>query len=63
MKKVEDYPILLGPKEVAEILNVSQPTVYKYFQHNVIPSVKLSGSRRVSREIFFNWLIESHNKG
>lgn len=62
MKKIDEYPIVLGPKEVAEILKISTSTAYRYFQVQIIPSVQMGGSRRVARDVFFDWLINSHKE-
>lgn len=52
----EQYPLVLKPKHVAEILGVSLPSAYEYMRHTDFPSFKLHGSVRVMRDKLFDWL-------
>ena len=64
---IKDYPLVLKAPQVAEILNVSVPTVYRYMRQEGFPSVKMKGRQaavRVMRDALYAWLIEqSGEKG
>lgn len=40
----------MSPLEVAELLGVSRRTVYRWLRDGEIPSVKVAGTRRISRQ-------------
>ena len=62
-KSVEDYPLILTAKHIAEILSVSKPTVYEWMKHEDFPVLPIPGRiRRVHRDEFFDWLINRNRK-
>lgn len=52
------YPIILTANHVSEILGVSKRIVYEIMGAKDFPLLDLGrkGSKRVERDIFFNWL-------
>ncbi|AFQ29632.1 helix-turn-helix domain-containing protein [Bacillus thuringiensis] len=55
-EKVNDYPIILNVDHVAQILAVSNSTVYEIMRHKGFPLINIGNRKRVLREEFFNWL-------
>lgn len=53
---VNDYPAVLNVDHVAQILDVSNSTVYEIMRHKGFPLIKIGNRKRVLREEFFNWL-------
>lgn len=53
-RRIKYYDI----KEVAEMLKVAKPTVYKWCSNNEIPNVKIGGAVRIPIERFHNFLKE-----
>lgn len=63
-KDIKSYPMTLKPKDVAEIMNVSLPTAYRYMKDEDFPSVKRPGrAPRVLRDVLYAWLLENSNIG
>lgn len=67
-ERFADPPLLLRPRQVAELLNLSRSKVYEMGQRGELPGwMKLSGSIRVHRPTLEAWLAEeaapSHWKG
>lgn len=63
MNKNETQPLLLRGAEVAETLGISRALAYRWMQGNILPIVRVSGSRsiRVPREALLKW-IESNTQ-
>lgn len=62
-KRQEEYPLTLRASHVAEIMDVSTPTAYKYMAHPEFPKPSLPGSiARVDRDIFFEWWRGRHRQ-
>lgn len=40
----------MSPREVAELLGVSRRTIYRWLRTRELPSVKVAGTRRISRD-------------
>jgi hypothetical protein len=55
-KKVEDFPMILNAKNIAEILGVSLRAAYYLMDNSDFPLIKLGRCKRVEREGFFKWL-------
>ncbi|KAA2400552.1 helix-turn-helix domain-containing protein [Bacillus cereus] len=55
-ENVNDYPIVLNVDHVAQILAVSNSTVYEIMRHKGFPLINIGNRKRVLREEFFNWL-------
>jgi excisionase family DNA binding protein len=56
-KTIQDYPLILTAKEIAEILRVSKPTAYELMKRTDFPLLPFEGRiRRVRRDEFFQWL-------
>lgn len=62
VKRQQDYPLTLRACHVAEIMDVSPPTAYKYMARPDFPAVDLPGTVRVDRDIFFDWWRGRHRK-
>ena len=54
---------LLSPKELARILKVSQPCVYKWTERGIIPHFRLEGSIRFSRDDVLDFLQKRRKVG
>ncbi|OIJ13808.1 DNA-binding protein [Anaerobacillus arseniciselenatis] len=53
----EDYPIVLTASDIAEILQISKPTVYELMRQRDFPIISGIGNiKRVKRDAFFAWL-------
>lgn len=52
---------LLTVPEVAEILNVTPITVWRWIYEGKIPSLKVGGTRRFSPKTLSNWLNKECN--
>jgi excisionase family DNA binding protein len=52
----KDLPLIMGVKEVGEVLGVSKNKVYQVFHSKGFPGFKVGSQHRVSREKFFKWL-------
>lgn len=56
-KEIEDYPLILKPKHIAEILGVSLPTTYSIMAQAGFPLLPIGGRcKRTMRDDFFKWL-------
>jgi excisionase family DNA binding protein len=47
--------IWLTPAEVAPMLGLSRMRVYQLLESNIIPNVKVAGTRRIPTEAFKEW--------
>ncbi len=47
-------------KEIAELLNVSEKTIYRWIKQSVIPYYKISGQYRFSRAEIVTWAASRH---
>ncbi|MGM0807576.1 MAG: helix-turn-helix domain-containing protein [Bacillota bacterium] len=59
---MEDYPIILDSKHIAEILGVSRRFAYKVMDEPSFPLIKIAGTKRVNRDSFFKWLESQTRK-
>lgn len=56
-------PQLLNAKQVAELLNISMPNLYKMIWNNEIPTIKIGGSYRFDREEVIEYFKEKTRQG
>jgi excisionase family DNA binding protein len=61
MKTVQDYPIVLTVKEVAEILSIDTRTAYNIMDEKGFPLIRIGRLKRVNRDSFFKWLEQKAN--
>lgn len=52
----------LSPKELARVLKVSVPTIYKWAEKGILPNVKIENTLRFSRGEIWHFLQE-HKRG
>lgn len=58
-KNIKDYPMTLTAKDVAEILNVSLATTYRYLRRPDFPAIKQPRTApRVLRDALYAWMME-----
>lgn len=53
-----DYPVILTPKHVQEILGWKKDQVYNLFRSKKFPSEKIGGKYIIPKARFLNWLGE-----
>jgi excisionase family DNA binding protein len=53
---VDDLPLTLTVKETAEVLRVSERTVFKLLAAEELRSVQVRGSRRITRQAIADYL-------
>lgn len=61
MELMDDYPLVLTPKDVQKILNWSQDQTYRLFASKKFPSEKIQGKYIIPKQRFLNWL--GHQEG
>jgi len=49
----------ISPLEVAELLTVSMPTIYRLISNKIIPSHRFGGSLKISKEDLEKFIRES----
>lgn len=54
--KKEDLPLVLDVKDVKAIMDLGINQVYELFNSNEFRVVKVGRRKKVSRDVFFNWL-------
>lgn len=52
----EKIPMMLTPKDVAEILNLPQGQVYRLFNSKAFPSIKINNKHVIPKPRFLTWL-------
>jgi len=62
MGKKEDFPELLTPEEVGDLLKIATSTVYKYLREGKIPGIRIGSVWRVNK-IDLLTLLESKKTG
>lgn len=62
IKNASELPLVLTPKNVADLLSVSRNTAYSLFHTEGFPSIKVGKQYRISRDRFFVWLNEADKK-
>lgn len=51
-----DLPMILTPKDVSKVLNISLQKTYMLFHSNKFPSEKLKGRYIIPKPRFLKWL-------
>ena len=55
--KIEDYPDVLTPRQVAEILQFSEQKIYQMLRHDKkLPARKMGRSWRILKADLIDWL-------
>jgi excisionase family DNA binding protein len=53
---IDDYPLILTAKHIAEIMQISKTVAYDLMEHKGFPLIRIGRCKRVKKEDFFNWL-------
>jgi len=61
-KSYEELPLLLNVKQLADLLGVSDSSVYELIQENGFPSLRIGKRIVVPKEELRKW-ISTHTKG
>ncbi|SFX82411.1 hypothetical protein SAMN04487866_1326 [Thermoactinomyces sp. DSM 45891] len=56
MKKVEEYDLILRPKDIASIMKFSIQKAYEMMEEAGFPLIRKGRLKRVQRDSFFQWL-------
>ena len=57
MHSINNYPLILTAKEIAEILQVPKPVAYQLMKQEDFPLIQDMGrTKRVLRDRFFEWI-------
>lgn len=59
VETMEHLPLVLTPKDIAKVLQISRNTAYEVIHCKGFPIMKVGKQYRVSREQFINWLNNS----
>lgn len=60
-KNFDELPLVLEPKDIMEIMNISKSNAYALCKSEGFPAVRVGKLIRVSRESFRKWLEENHS--
>lgn len=61
-KDIKDYPLVLNVKHIMEILGVSNRVAYELMKQKDFPVMSINGpkgSKRIPRNLFFEWIHKS----
>ena len=61
-KSYDELPLLLNTKQLADLLGVSDSSVYELIQEDDFPSLRIGKRIIVPKEELRNW-ISTHTKG
>jgi excisionase family DNA binding protein len=53
---IEEIPMVVTPAQMADILQVSKPTVYRIIRDDEIPTVTISSKMLIYKADFVHWL-------
>ena len=59
VETVEGLPLVLTPKDIAKVLQISRNTAYDVMHRKDFPVLKVGKQYRVSRERFLQWIKQS----
>ena len=62
-KTIDQYPLVLDAKHIAEIMGCSYVTACRFMDVPDFPGIKMGRLRRVSRDRFFEWLNQFQKGG
>jgi len=57
----DDYPERMNVQQLAEALNQSKQTTYKWLQHAIIPAYQIEKTWLISRDEVRDWVWENRN--
>jgi excisionase family DNA binding protein len=60
MRNCLDEGVILSISEVAEMIGVSEKSVYLYYTYHDLPSLKILGHRKFYEHEVHEWLKEKH---
>lgn len=60
--KLDDYPMILSPKDIVEILGLPQNQVYRLFKSQNFPSEKVKGKHIIPKPRFIHWMGYGENE-
>jgi predicted DNA-binding transcriptional regulator AlpA len=64
LESMDQYPELMKPSEVQEVLRVSKATIFRMLDAGALPgAVRVHGSWRCIRDVLRQWLIDQANGG
>lgn len=63
METVESLPLVLTPKDIAKVLQISRNTTYELMHRKDFPTLKIGKQYRVSREQFLKWMEQAEKAG
>ncbi len=61
-KEMTDYPLVLTPDHIKEILGIGKSTAYELMDRTDFPTVRIGATKRVARDRFFEWLDQQAMK-
>ena len=56
MKMKEEYPLVMKPQHVAEVMGISKRIAYDVMELPGFPLIRIRKIKMVAREAFFTWL-------
>jgi hypothetical protein len=56
MHSYDDYPSVLAPEDVQEILGIGRRKVYEFLKNPPFHTVRVGKLIKVSKQVFINWL-------
>ncbi len=62
VKKLENYPLMLGANHLMEIFGLSRNPVYALLRRDDFPSIRVGGRIVVSRDLLVKWIEENAGK-
>lgn len=57
---MEEYPLVLHARHMAEIIGVSTRVAYEIMEKTGFPLIRIGRCKRVARDAFFKWLNEQY---
>ena len=56
MTKIEDFPVVLTPEQLSDILKIGRNGIYNLLRSGAIRSIKIGRQYRIPREALFEYL-------
>lgn len=60
--EINQYPLVLTAKHVAEILDISLRVAYEIMESKDFPVIRIGRNKKVSRKAFFEWLEKQYSE-